>query len=68
MTYTSKNYRESGDKTVIGGALEVTAEGQVTKAGQPVALGKLIPHLDPATATTADVINALVANGYMSAS
>lgn len=68
MSYVSKNYRESGDKMVIGGTLEVTADGQVTKLGEHVVLGKLMPHLDPATATVADVINALITAGYMNAS
>jgi hypothetical protein len=68
MSYVAKNYRESADKMVIGGVLEVTADGQVTKLGVPVVLGKLMPHLDPATATVADVINALITAGYMSAS
>lgn len=69
MPYTTKNYHDDGgDKFVVGGSLEVTADGQVTKAGQPVVLAPVMPHLDPATATAADIVNALITAGYVSAS
>lgn len=69
MLYTTKNYHDDGgDKFVVGGTLEVTAEGQVTKDGQPVVLAPVIPHLDPATATATDIVNALITAGYISAS
>lgn len=69
MSYTTKNYHDDGgDKFVVGGTLEVTAEGQITKDGQPVVIAPQMPHLDPATASAADIANALIAAGYTSAS
>lgn len=69
MSYTTKNYHDDGgDKFVVGGILEVTAAGQVTKEGQPVVLAPVIPHLDPATVTAADIANALITAGYVSGS
>lgn len=63
MVYNTKNYTEqSGEKTVIGGTIEVTSEGKLTFAG-----GELKPseeQADSEAATIAELrtdFNALLA-------
>jgi hypothetical protein len=118
MSYVSKNYRESGDKTVIGGELAIIGPGKITKDGADISLGgsssvtsnditdastvgklvltaadaagarssigagtpyslptatsttlggvKKAAHVDPTTATSEQIANAMIAAGLMS--
>jgi hypothetical protein len=67
MEYVTKNYRENGDKTVIGGELAIIGAGKVTKDGSPVNIGGPAKATIPADSVATDVaglkndLNALLA-------
>lgn len=77
MGYNTKNYTEQGgEKTVIGGTLEITANGSVTGLDATAAKKGLVkqaanvPEAAGATPTAAEfkaLLDALIASGVMTA-
>jgi hypothetical protein len=52
--YNTKNYTEQGgDKSVVGGELEIKTGGKITANGTQAAA--IADHVDPATATSTDI-------------
>jgi hypothetical protein len=52
--YNTKNYTEQGgDKSVVGGEIEIKTGGKITANGTQA--GAITDHVDPATASSTDI-------------